>query len=131
MQYDEFITTVTEHGGPTDRAHADAGTKQVLAALGQRLAGREPRNLASQLPVELQEPLLRETSEAEIGDDVDDFVRRVAEREGHGCSPEEALAHTRAVLSTMASFVSAGELDDLRSQLPAGYAPLFETGASA
>lgn len=126
MQYGEFIAQVAQRGGPSEQAHADAATKQILAALGQRLAGREPRNLASQLPGELQEPLLRKTSAAEIGDDLDDFLRRVADREGQGCGPPEALAHARAVLATMASFVSAGELADLQAQLPAGYAPLFE-----
>lgn len=131
MQYGAFIAQVTEHGGPTDRTHADAAAKQVLAAIGQRLAGNEPHDLASQLPTELQDPLLRATSSAEIGDDLDDFLRRVADREGHGCSPENALAHARAVLATIASFVSAGEIQDLRAQLPAGYTPLFEFPTAA
>ena len=39
---------------------------------------------------------------------------------------EQALSHARAVLGTIAGFVSEGEIRDLRSQLPAGYAPLFE-----
>ncbi|ASU80069.1 DUF2267 domain-containing protein [Actinopolyspora erythraea] len=51
--------------------------------------------------------------------------RRVADREGAVATPETALTHAQAVLGTMAEFVSAGEVDDLRSQLPAGYAPLF------
>jgi uncharacterized protein (DUF2267 family) len=50
----------------------------------------------------------------------------VADREGPGTDPEQALRHSRAVLATVASFVSPGEINDLRSQLPAGYAPLFE-----
>lgn len=126
MKYDEFLARVSEQGGPAESGHADAAAKQILAALGQRLAGREPHDLASQLPAELQDPLLRPTSQAEIGDDLDDFLRRVADREGHGCSPEQALTHARAVLGTIASFVSAGEIQDLRAQLPTGYAPLFE-----
>ena len=127
MNYDEFLTRVGQHGGPVEREHADTATKQILAALGQRLAGNEPRDLASQLPKELQNPLVRPTSAAEIGDDLDDFLRRVADREGRGCDTEQALTHARAVLSTIASFVSRGEIQDLRAQLPTGYAPLFET----
>ena len=126
MDYDEFLARVGDHGGPTDRAHADAASKQILAALGQRLAGNEPHDLASQLPAEVQQPLLRPTGEAEIGDDLDDFLRRVADREGRGCDTEQALAHARAVLGTIAGFVSAGEIEDLRSQLPTGYAAMFE-----
>ena len=49
-----------------------------------------------------------------------------SDREGYGCDTEQALAHSRAVLATIASFVSEGEIQDLRSQLPAGYTPMFE-----
>ncbi len=127
MNYDEFLTRVSQQGGITDRSHADAAAKQVLAALGQRLAGNEPHDLASQLPRELQDPLLRPTGEAEIGDDLDDFLHRIADREGRGCDTEQALTHARAVLGTIAGFVSGGEIQDLRAQLPTGYAPLFES----
>ena len=126
MKYDEFLNQVRQRGGPAEREHADAAAKQILAALGQRLAGNEPVDLASQLPAELKDPLLRPTGKAEIGDEFDDFLRRIADREGRGCSSEEALTHAQAVLGTIASFVSSGEIQDLRSQLPASYAPLFK-----
>ncbi|WP_438387729.1 DUF2267 domain-containing protein [Actinopolyspora saharensis] len=126
MQYEEFLQTVARQGGPDEREHADQAAKIVLATIGQRLAGREPKDLASQLPGELQGPLLQHTGADETGDDLDEFLRRVADREGRGCSPEQALTHARAVLGTIAGFVSAGEIDDLRSQLPSGYAALFE-----
>lgn len=132
MKYDEFLKQVGTLGGPTEKAHADEASRLVLATLGQRLAGREPHNLASQLPVELQEPLLRHDGAAETVDDVDDvddFLRRIADHEGRGCSTEDALAHARAVLGTIAGFVTAGEIADVRSQLPTGYATLFEQPA--
>lgn len=126
MKYDEFLAAVASRGGPTDREHAETATRTVLEDLGKRLAGNEPHDLASQLPSELQEPLLQHNGEAETNDDLDAFLRRVAEHEGRGCNPEQALAHARAVLATIASFVSAGEISDLRAQLPTGFAPLFE-----
>jgi uncharacterized protein (DUF2267 family) len=126
MQYGDFIAEFRRRGGPTEFAEADSTVRIVLTILGQRLAGNEPLDLASQLPAELKEPLLQHAGAAEIGDDVDDFARRVADREGPDCDPEQALRHARAVLATIASFVSPGEIKDLRSQLPAGYAPLFE-----
>jgi uncharacterized protein (DUF2267 family) len=129
MTYEEFLATVRRHGGPSDDAHADQASRIVLASLGKRLAGGEPRDLASQLPRELQDPLLEHTGAAETSDDLDEFLRRIAEKEGYGCSPEEARAHARAVLGTITEFVSAGEVNNLRSQLPAGYAPLFEQPA--
>ena len=126
MNYNEFLTQVGQRGGPTNHTHADAATKLVLATLGQRLTGREPRDLASQLPPELQSPLTEHVGAPEIGDDLDQFLHRISDREGYGCDTEQALAHSRAVLSTIASFVSEGEIRDLRSQLPAGYTPMFE-----
>src|SRR5699024_263807 len=125
MNYDEFLTAVADNGGPTDREHADEATRTVLADLGKRLASNEPHDLASQLPPELQQALLEHDGEQETDDDLDAFLRRVAEHEGRGCDPEEALEHARAVLSTIAGFISEGEITDLRSQLPAGFAPLF------
>ncbi|WP_046468818.1 DUF2267 domain-containing protein [Allosalinactinospora lopnorensis] len=125
MQYDEFIAHLRRNSDISTREEADTAARIVLATLGQRLAGNEPRDLASQLPPELQEPLLQHVGPAEVPDDVDDFLRRVADREGPGTSPDQALGHTRAVLTTIASFVSQGEIEDLRAQLPAGYAPLF------
>lgn len=129
MNYDEFLAKVGQHGGPTEHTHADAATKLILATLGQRLTGREPRDLADQLPAELQGPLVQHTGAAETGDDLDDFLHRIADREGYGCDTQQALAHSRAVLGTIATFVSRGEIQDLRSQLPAGYTPLFEPAA--
>lgn len=129
MTYEEFLAAVRQHGGPGDNAHADQASRIVLASLGKRLAGGEPRDLASQLPTELQDPLLEHDGGAETSDDLDEFLRRVAEKEGYGCSPEQARAHARAVLGTITKFVSTGEVDNLRSQLPAGYAPLFEQPA--
>lgn len=129
MKYDQFLAQVGTHGGPRERDHADQASRIVLATLGKRLAGHEPQDLASQLPQQLQSPLLEHTGYAETSDDVDDFLRRVANSEGYGCTPEDALTHSRAVLGTIAEFVSSGEIQDLRSQLPSGYATLFEQPA--
>lgn len=126
MKYDEFLNAVGERGGPADKSHADAATKQILAALGQRLAGWEPYDLASQLPPELQEPLMRRQGQPENTDNFDQFLHRIADREGQGCSSDDALAHSKAVFATMATFVSPGEIEDLRSQLPPGYEPILE-----
>ena len=59
MQYQEFLAHLRQHGGPQDEDRADAAVKVVLATLGQRLAGNEPRDLAAQLPAELpaEEPV--------------------------------------------------------------------------
>lgn len=126
MRSDEFLKNVTEVGGPSDAESAAVVTRTVLDNLGKQLKGGEAADLAAQLPAELQEPLQRHGSEAPLTDDVDDFLRRLAEQLGDGIDPDTARAYAGAVLSTVDAAVSEGEIGDLRSQLPAGFAPLFE-----
>ena len=126
MRSDEFLKNVTEVGGPSDAESAAVVTRTVLNNLGKQLKGGEAADLAAQLPAELQEPLQRHGSEAPLTDDVDDFLRRLAEQLGEGIDPDTARAYAGAVLSTVDAAVSEGEIGDLRSQLPAGFAPLFE-----
>jgi uncharacterized protein (DUF2267 family) len=54
---------------------------------------------------------------------VEEFCRRVAERTG--ARPRTAQWDASAVLSTLADAVSPGELNQIISQLPSGYAVLF------
>ncbi|KHS53852.1 DUF2267 domain-containing protein [Brevibacterium linens] len=126
MRSDEFLKNVTEIGGPSDPESAAGVTRTVLDNLGKQLKGGEAADLAAQLPAELQEPLHRHGSEAPLTDDVDDFLRRLADQLGEGVDPDTARTYARAVLSTVDAAVSEGEIGDLRSQLPAGFAPLFE-----
>jgi uncharacterized protein (DUF2267 family) len=83
-------------------------------------------DLIARLPLALHEPLRRGL--AESGDDatsmpVDEFVLRVAEREG---VPEERAAdHARAVLATLREALPDAEFRDIDAQLPAEYDPLF------
>lgn len=125
MQYDEFLASVRERAALSDNRVADRTTKIVLSTLGRRLAGQEPRDLAGQLPEQLKQPLLERTGDAENRDSFDDFLQRIAEQEGPDSDPITAREHAGAVIGTMAQFVSHGEIDDLRSQLPPSYAPLF------
>ncbi|SDS77545.1 Uncharacterized conserved protein, DUF2267 family [Brevibacterium sandarakinum] len=126
MRSDEFLSYVIEAGGPTDPESAALVIRTVLDNLGKRLKGGEVADLAAQLPDELQETLTRHSSAEPVRDDADDFLRRTADQLGHGVDPETAGKYVRAVLSTLRAAVSEGEIDDLRSQLPAGFAPFFE-----
>jgi uncharacterized protein (DUF2267 family) len=53
---------------------------------------------------------------------LDEFVRRVAEREG--VTPAEARDHARAVFATLREAVGEEEFRDIRAQLPLEYAAL-------
>lgn len=128
MKYDQFLAAVRERGSYPDRAEAERVTRTVLSQLGQRLAGGEPKDLAAQLPPELQEPLLQgvERDAAEQGAAIgeQEFIGRVAQALG-GASEETARWDASAVLTTVAEAVSGGELNQILTQLPPAYAPLF------
>jgi uncharacterized protein (DUF2267 family) len=50
---------------------------------------------------------------------LDEFVGRVAEREG--VSPDDALEHARAVLTTLREALPGDEVSDLLDELPRSY----------
>src|SRR5699024_12429740 len=77
-------------------------------------------------PQELAHAVTERAASGPVADDVDDFLRRVAEHLGAGTDPEAARIHVTAVFSTLTKAVSAGEIDDLRSQLPAGFAAFLD-----
>ena len=73
----------------------------MLETLAERIAGGVVADLVAQLPVELHPPLRRGAARTRHAAkmSVDDFVHRVAEREG--ISPERAREHVRAVFETL------------------------------
>lgn len=119
MQYHEFVSRLGQRDGIDNPEQVSS---VVLEELGRRLAGQEPSQLAAQLPAELKQPLNKHTGAADKFD-VDEFFRRIADREGSG--PDYGRAHAAAVLGTTATFDSGGELDDVRSQIPGGFRQLL------
>jgi uncharacterized protein (DUF2267 family) len=113
-----FLQRVADRAGVTP----DAGrrvTEAVLETLAERIAGGEVDDLIARLPLALHEPLERGRERG--GDKAqklspDEFLRRVAEREG--IDPMEAGEHTRAVLLTLREAVGDDEFFDVTVQLP-------------
>ena len=120
MDYQTFTTTAAHRAGmPEDKA--EQVERASLRVLGERISGGEARDLAAQLPGPLKDPLEQVPEEAEPFD-VDEFVRRVAQR-GH-VGPDEARVGAAATLVTVREAVSPGEFDDILSQLPQEYREL-------
>jgi uncharacterized protein (DUF2267 family) len=111
-----------------DRAALDVdgarrAAEAVLMTLGERIAGGEVDDLIGRLPAELQPPLRRGKAASKgvaRRMSLDDFLRRVAEREG--VTPTEAREHTRAVFATLREAVGEDEFRDVSVQLPLEYA---------
>jgi uncharacterized protein (DUF2267 family) len=120
MKYPEFIAKVAKHSA-LPRDEAEAITRATLQALGERITGGEARDLAAQLPHELQDTLESASEEAEPFD-LDEFIRRVSKRAA--VAPADARDGITAVFQTFQDAVSFGEFDDVMDQLPEEFAAL-------
>ena len=123
MDAERFATLVQDAAG-IDDAHARRAIAATLATLAERLDPGEARDLADEVPPELAPWLATNTPAARFG--VDEFIRRVAEREGVDAATAERDA--RAVFAALGSAVSPGELADAAAQLPNEFATLLPRG---
>jgi uncharacterized protein (DUF2267 family) len=121
MNRDEFLGKVRERGEYADRAETERVTRTVLAALGRRLGGGEANHLAAQLPADLADAVRSDDTAETYGEQ--EFLRRLSEQ--LDATEETARWDASAVLSTVAEAVTGGQLNQLLTQLPSGYAELF------
>jgi uncharacterized protein (DUF2267 family) len=123
VRYDEFLGHVQHRARLGSRGEAERATRATLETLAERLVGGETHDLASQLPPELARSL--QSPDAGIGAKLtlEEFFELVSEREG--VDLEEATLHARVVIGVLTEAVSMGEIKDVRVQLPAAFAQLF------
>ena len=120
--YEPFLEVV-EQKAHRSREDAERAARATLQTLAERISAGQARDLAEQLPPELA-PWLATTGGAEPFD-VDEFVRRVAEREGTEVARAERDA--RAVFAALGRCVRRRkEIDDLVSELPRSFGPLLD-----
>jgi uncharacterized protein (DUF2267 family) len=128
MKGDQFIAEVPNLAELSTNQEAEQATRATLETLREHLAGNEPSNLAAQLPPEVASYV--EGSGSGEPFSVEEFYDRVAQKEG--VNRDEAVRHARAVATAVQTAVTGGEVDNVRSQLSAGYGELFgQPGASA
>lgn len=125
MQYDEFIGQVQSRGRLASLGDAVKATRAVLETLSERLTLNAVKDLASQLPSEIAY-YLRQHSAFLDKFGLDEFLKRVSQREP--ADLPDATYHTRVVMSVLQNAVTKGEIEHIRTQLPAEFAPLFESG---
>ena len=125
MKYDEFVGQVQHRARLGTSGEAVRATRATLEVLGQRLFGGEAEDLAAQLPEEIGFYLTNVDEDESFG--LDEFFTRVGERAG--VDLPDAVHHARVVISVLQDAVSQGEIEDVRSQLPPEYDPLFESGS--
>jgi uncharacterized protein (DUF2267 family) len=105
------------------REHAEHATRATLQTLGERITRGEAEDIAAFLPRELRDDLTSVPEPAE-GFSLDEFVRRVADRE----DVDEATARrdVQAVFAALAIAVTPGELRDLTAQLSRDFDSLLD-----
>ncbi|HWF33941.1 MAG TPA: DUF2267 domain-containing protein, partial [Solirubrobacteraceae bacterium] len=114
MRLASFLEIIEENAGLTP-PEAERAARATLSTLGERITRGEADDIAAFLPRELREALTSAPEPAEpFG--LDEFLRRVAEREG--VDEETALSHARAVFVALGQAVAGGELRDMAAQLP-------------
>jgi uncharacterized protein (DUF2267 family) len=123
MDHDAFVDAVVQ-AARIDRDAAERAVRATLITLAERISAGEARDLASQLPPQLA-PWLNVDERSERFD-VDEFLRRVAERSG--ADEEAALQRARSVLAVLGQAIAPSELDDVGSELPKDYDVLLPRG---
>lgn len=127
MQHDEFITQVRHRANLRTSGDAELATRATLETLAERLAGNEANNAAAQLPKGIAQYLQHQYAGTGVRLSLDEFFQRISLREG--VELPKAVNHARAVIEVLSQAISPGEIQDIRTQLPPEFEPLFEVGS--
>ncbi len=132
MQYEEFIQQVQAYAELDTPEEALQLTEAVLSTLGERIYRTEQSQMAAQLPRGIKELLVarqppENTRNYVQGFTVEEFYNRVGARTN--VRYQRAVAQTKAVMAVLQEAVSAGQIDDIKGELPAEFAELFERSA--
>ena len=121
MEYAEFIDEIRRESGEPDIGSAQLAAKATLQTLAERLPRSEARHLFLELPDETR-PWLRGESDAGAFD-IDEFLGRVARREG--VDLETAFDHARTVFLALRDAVGPEEVGRVAAALPRTFEPLM------
>ena len=120
---EQFVTTVA-HAARVGLDRAERAIEATLQTLAERIDAGVARDLTEELPDEVAPWLATVTSAERF--DIEEFLRRVADREG--VDIETAQRHAAAVFVALQRAVSRQEFAALSAQLPKDFAPLLPAG---
>jgi uncharacterized protein (DUF2267 family) len=120
MDYKEIIEAIRQAGGGLSRDTAERDAQATLQTLAERLPRGEARRILQELPAELKPFIYTETDAEAL--DIDEFLSRVADREG--TDTETALRHARAVFAALGRALSPEAVQHLAAARPQTYEPL-------
>lgn len=121
MNFDRFTGQVQNRIELPGTGEALRAIRATLTTLGERLQAGEADDLAASLPMEIDFYLTGAVEEHGQHFDWDEFLDRVAEREGTAGPIDRADAayHARVVVALVAEVVTPSEIRQVRAQLPA------------
>ena len=127
MDRDDILDETARRADLDSERDAQRAVLATLTTLGEHVSKGESQQIAAQLPPEISDATTSRSTDSPDDFSVDEFVGRVASREGDDVSEDEAVVHARAVMATLADAGVRNELQDAREQLPNEFATLFET----
>jgi uncharacterized protein (DUF2267 family) len=122
MRLEAFLGLVQQAAG-ISRQQAETAARATLRTLAERITLGEAEDIVAYLPSQLRGDLMSAPEPAEPYG-IDEFVRRVADRERVG--RDTAEEHVRAVFAALRQSVAPAELSDVAAQLARDFAPLLE-----
>lgn len=123
MKSEEFLAKVQRRAGLDSQESAYLVTGATLATLGERLAGGEVKDLASQLPPDLGEFLFQPLAGMGEPFGLDEFFWRVSQRAN--IDLQNATLQARVVIGVLCEAVTMGEIENIRAQLPEDIRQMF------
>jgi uncharacterized protein (DUF2267 family) len=123
MEYQEIIDATARSAGGLDSQAAERAVQATLPTLAERLPGGEARRVLRELPAELKPLVDKEATATAAAFGIDEFLRKVAEREGTDI--ETALRDARGVFSALGDALSPEALAHLEASLPQTFVPLL------
>jgi uncharacterized protein (DUF2267 family) len=120
MEYAEFIDEIRRESGEPEIGAAQLAAKATLQTLAERLPHSEALRLFLELPDETKR-WLRSDSDAGAFD-IDEFLGRVARREG--VDVETAFDHARTVFFALGDAIGPEEVGRVAAALPWTFEPL-------
>lgn len=129
--YDTLVDDISSRADIGNLANAERAAIETLLTFGEFIPRDAADALGVFLPGALGDAVTESSGETVDAESVEDFVRLVAERQGFGTTPQDALRHCRAVMATIAAHGGDEELRQARSQLPEDFSALFESAELA
>jgi uncharacterized protein (DUF2267 family) len=121
MEYGEFIAEIRRECGDLDNRKGQRAAQATLQTLAERLPRSAAQRLFLELPDETK-PWVHSATDAGAFD-IDEFLGRVARREG--IDVETAFDHARAVFFALGDAVGPEEVDHVAAALPRTFEPLL------